>query len=319
MKKKLLISIDTEGDNLWRWELGDVIRTENTLFLKRFQELCDMYGFKPTYLTNAEMIQDQRFIDFAVPTQNDGRCEIGMHLHAWSTLPEYCFNSREREPEAPYLIEYPADVMEAKIKTMTELIMEKTGKRPVTHRAGRWAMNDEYFELLRKYEYLFDCSVTPHCNWERYIGESKGSKGSNYENASEVPYVHDSGILEIPMTIRKTNSLIVPDSLSVRSMVGSIKQSIKGRTVWFRPNGKNKEQMLWLVNNIKNSDANYIMFMLHSSEFMPGGSPTFKTTESIERLYSHLEVIFKEASQSFEGITIGGYGKMVVNNGVKER
>ena len=52
---------------------------------------------------------------------------------------------------APYLIEYPDDVMEAKIKFLTDLIFERTGIRPVSHRAGRWATNEKYFELLSKY------------------------------------------------------------------------------------------------------------------------------------------------------------------------
>ena len=32
MKKKFLITIDTEGDNLWAWKQGDAIRTENVLY-----------------------------------------------------------------------------------------------------------------------------------------------------------------------------------------------------------------------------------------------------------------------------------------------
>jgi len=51
------------------------------------------------------------------------------------------------------------------------------------------------------------------------------------------------------------------------------------------------------------------MFMIHSSELMPGGSPTFQTQESIEKLYADLEVLFSEASQHFEGITLRDFAK----------
>lgn len=30
--KKFLITIDTEGDNLWEWKNGEKIYTENTLY-----------------------------------------------------------------------------------------------------------------------------------------------------------------------------------------------------------------------------------------------------------------------------------------------
>ena len=40
----------------------------------------------------------------------------------------------------------------------------------------------------------------------------------------------------------------------------------------------------------------HLMFMLHSSELMPGGSPTFKTREDVEKLYKDLECLFKEIS-----------------------
>ncbi|WP_395754844.1 hypothetical protein [Edwardsiella ictaluri] len=48
-----IITIDTEGDNLW--QNHDRITTENARYLPRFQLLCEKYGFKPVYLTNYEM------------------------------------------------------------------------------------------------------------------------------------------------------------------------------------------------------------------------------------------------------------------------
>src|SRR5512144_2975448 len=45
-----LITIDTEGDNLW--SRPREITTGNARYLPRFQALCEKYGLKPTYLTN---------------------------------------------------------------------------------------------------------------------------------------------------------------------------------------------------------------------------------------------------------------------------
>jgi hypothetical protein len=40
---------------------------------------------------------------------------------------------------------------------------------------------------------------------------------------------------------------------------------------------------------------------------MPGGSPNFKTEESIERLYTDIEIIFKNIHGDFQGITLKNY------------
>ena len=62
--KKFIITMDTEGDNLWNWHEGDEITTHNTHYLLRFQQLCEKYGFKPVWLTNYEMIMDPDYVQF---------------------------------------------------------------------------------------------------------------------------------------------------------------------------------------------------------------------------------------------------------------
>ena len=54
-----LITIDTEGDNLW--SRPRTMTTRNAEYLPRFQELCETYGLKPTYLTNWEMTNSPAF------------------------------------------------------------------------------------------------------------------------------------------------------------------------------------------------------------------------------------------------------------------
>ena len=73
MSKKLLITIDTEADN--QWDVSRGISTENTLYLPRFQELCERYGFIPTWLTNWEMCNDERFLQYMKPKNDAGLCD----------------------------------------------------------------------------------------------------------------------------------------------------------------------------------------------------------------------------------------------------
>ena len=50
------------------------------------------------------------------------------------------------------------------------------------------------------------------------------------------------------------------------------------------------------------------MFMIHSSELMPGGSPSFKDTKEIDRLYECIGALFNYAkSKQYIGTTLGEY------------
>ena len=66
--------------------------------------------------------------------------------------------------------------------------------------------------------------------------------------------------------------------------------------------------MKYLAQSVyEDKDIDYIMFMLHSSEMMPGGSPTFHRNEDIEKLYFDLENLFEFISDKFKGATLSEY------------
>lgn len=313
MKKFFLITIDTEGDNLWGWKKGDEICTKNVNYLSRFQKLCETYGFKPVWLSNYEMISDPAFVEFICDVENRKVGELGMHLHAWNNPPEY--NLETFYSEAPYLIEYPFNVMENKLSFLLSFVKEKTGITPISHRAGRWAMNDDYFDLLIKYGFKVDCSVTPHIDWSAHVGETKGSRGANYSFSSEKPFWFNGydgrkRLLEVPVTIRKTKNIIFPESFSIKNIAKSLYKFIKRSPLWLRPTGRNLKEMLYIVRIVEKSDDDYLMFMLHSSELMPGGSPNFKNEKEIEKLYKDIDVLFRRLSKQFIGITLRDYFAM---------
>lgn len=162
-KPAFLITIDTEGDNLW--QNHDRITTENTRFLPRFQALCEKYAFKPVYLTNYEMVMDPAYVEFARDVIARGVGEVGMHLHAWNSPPLTPLTDDDWRHK-PYLIEYPTDQIRAKVDHMTKLLEDAFQTKMLSHRAGRWAFNEYYASLLLEYGYQVDCSVTPRVNWQ---------------------------------------------------------------------------------------------------------------------------------------------------------
>lgn len=310
MKKTFLITIDTEGDNLWQWKYGDEITSHNAEYLERFQTLCEEYGFKPVYLTNYEMATNDTFVEMAKKCLKNGTCEIGMHLHAVNNPPIGNDPSVDYPQNFPFLIEYSDEMMEKKITYQTKLLEDTFEEKIITHRAGRWAMDKRYEKLLIKYGYKIDCSVTPGIDWSGTGGMSKGSKGSDYSNSPTTPYYLDEGhqLLEVPVTTRRLRRGFFK-SLDVKDLLRMGKHYVFGQEFWLRPNGNNWQEMKYLLHNIYTSSDDYIMFMLHSSELMPNGSPTFTTVESIERLYNTIRNVFEEASKYYVGKTLRGYAE----------
>lgn len=316
-KKPFMITIDTEGDNLWKQspEMGDIITAENAKYIPRFQELCEAWGFYPTYLANYEMATSSCFVEYVKPKVQQNKCEIGMHLHAWNSPPLFPLETRkDGKAGNPYLIEYPTEIMEQKVQIMTELLSNTFEMSIVSHRAGRWAMNQEYFNTLDKYGYKVDCSVTPLMDWSGHPGQTAGSCGSDYSDYPHVPYViQGTSMVELPLTVIRDHRRIVNNTRSITRYWKLYRRAKQGYGhLWLRPDGNNLTDLLYVAQKIRaSSKHDYLMFMLHSSELMPGGSPTFDSEEKVEKLYADLHVLFGYLAENYQGCTVKDY---VTNN-----
>jgi hypothetical protein len=250
------------------------------------------------------MGQDGFFGDFAKDALSRQGCEIGSHPHPWSSPPDYKLTSDDIKFH-PYLIEYPVQIMREKIKAITELLENRFGKKVYSHRAGRWAFNQVYAKILCEFGYKVDCSVTPFVklNAEKRPVNEPQSPVVDYTDAPQHAYFLNSRdvskggelpLLEIPMTTMpyygKVLSAIygmIPDGICLYAF-----RAIFGRPVnWFRPHSYHQEMFRVAMHRL-NSGADYIMFMLHSSELMPGANPVFKNKRQIERMYETIEQVF---------------------------
>jgi len=283
-KPTFLISVDVEGDDLW--SAPAEVTTENARYLPRFQSQCERYGLRPTWLTNYEMAESPVFREFGRDVLQRGAGEIGMHLHAWDSPPLTPGPSGQT-----YLIEYPENVMRDKIAFMTRLLEDRFGEKMTSHRAGRWAFDSRYARLLVEHGYRVDCSVTPHVSWAEDLGDPDGAGGTDYTSFPAQPY-----FLDIERIDREGNSSLLEVPLSV-VLSG-------GRRQFPYPNGKNRDAMHAILRQAREEGWPCVLFMLHSSELMPGGSPTFATEDSIERLYEDLDSLFTEAAAHFRGATL---------------
>jgi hypothetical protein len=308
-----LITIDTEGDDLW--SAPREITTRNAAFLPRFQSLCEKYRLKPTYLTNYEMACSPVFREFAKDVLTRGVGEIGMHLHAWNSPPLQTLTADDYRHQ-PYLIEYPQALIRQKVDFLTKLLEDTFSVKMISHRAGRWSFNAEYAGILVEAGYRIDCSVTPHVSWSHSKGDPARSGGTDFSRFPEEPYTvdlgdisrpGDSSLLEAPMTILRAANPLLPrvgGLLPHGTLPSRVWNHLFPPVRWLRPDGRNLQQMLRILKQVQEEGRSYAEFMLHSSEFMPGGSPTFRTADSIDLLYDDLDHLFEDSAQNFVGATL---------------
>lgn len=307
-----LITIDTEGDNAW--QRARTVTTQNALHLPRFQELCDRYGLKPTYLVTWEMAHSLPLRELVSEAIRDDRAEVGMHLHAWNSPPLHPLTPDD-DRYHPYLIEYPDHIMRAKVQRLAAAVRETFDTDVVSHRAGRWAFDERYARILVESGYRVDCSVTPYVSWRSTTGAPQGTGGSDYRGFPDGAYWIDpedvgrpgrSDLLEVPVTIRPPGHTWMDALRPLLARVRGVRRFLP-RPTWLRPTGRNLGAMTALLRGALAAGSDYVEFMLHSSELMPGCSPSFSTPDSIEALYHDLEALFEEAACRFDGQTLAEF------------
>lgn len=95
---------------------------------------------------------------------------------------------------------------------------------------------------------------------------------------------------------------------SVKQGYDRLRGKVRSPSVhWLRPMGGNVETMKKVVEQTLTQGNDYVEYMLHSSEYMPGGSPTFKNEQDIERLYADLEAFFSWLAPQVRGMSLAEY------------
>jgi hypothetical protein len=259
------------------------------------QRLFDSLGVRPTYLTSYEMASDDRSRGVLADLAGSGRCEIGAHLHPWST-PGHGDEERggHRFPH-----QLPDDRLEGQLRELTAIIEARLGVRPVTYRAGRWGLDGRTLKILESLGYTSDTSVDPLLNELR-----KG--GTLFAGAPLEPYHPDYGdvrrpgparILEIPVSSATRPRLPkFVEALYVRLPPIPYRGVLKRlgiRPVWLRPSYTPLAEMKTLATWLVEQGVSCLNIPFHSSELLPGGSPYTPDRPSVERFRSDLRELLE--------------------------
>lgn len=327
MAPDFLVTIDTEADN--EWDLTSLRTFKNIQRLRELQDLCDGYNVKPTYLVAYDVAQDDSSRELLLQLLAEGNCEIGAHLHAWSTPPDY-----ELVPgifrHNPYLHEYPPHIQEQKLDNLTRALTSAFGSQPLSHRGGRWSFDTFAAGLLAEFGYLVDTTVTPGVSWQVNPGYSPGAVGPNYSGAPQEPYwlapsdvtmPADGGLIEVPVSITAKGSMKHlahnhhgrTTVLSPLSALGrrALHKAGLCRLVWLRPGFSSAEDMVWACDEFCRQNAPVLNLMFHSSELIAGGSPRIQSDADARQFVDDLDHLMAYVTRTLgaRGLTLTDFAR----------
>lgn len=290
----LIISVDTEADDQWSLAGRQRLEVRNVHCLPRLQALCDRFRIRPSYLITHEMATKREAAAVLTALRAEGRCEIGAHLHPWSSPPY-----RESDLGGTYPSQLPDDLLARQLRELTDAIESHVGVRPVSYRAGRHGFDERTLGHLEALGYVADSSVDPLFN-ERRLG------GQAFPGAPVAPYHPDrarlgrkgaSPILEIPVSAATLPML--PKALEgayARLSPPRWRPVLKRlglRPVWLRPSYSTVRDAAALADALVRRGIPTLNMLFHSSELLPGGSPYARDAAAVDRFFAALEQLFE--------------------------
>lgn len=321
---QLLISVDTEADNLWTVDSYTALSTRNIERLPQFHAVCAERGFAVTYLLSNEVLLGGEFERAFARILPSGGVEWGTHLH-----PDLCGSplAPKGRPGRMLASEIPLPLYETLLRHLTEEIAKFVGTRPTSYRAGRFAICAEHLPVLERLGYKVDSSITPNCSWRGLEGEYGPTHGMDFLKAPSAPYQLDrndvlrsgqSPLLEIPLTILFPRHEWLGRRMAsrFRGRTGKHLAQFAGiAPLWFRPLPYyTATDLIAVYEAAKRQQLPCVNLMLHSSELLAGASPYRRTVRAVEELYRTVGTVLDHAKKDgAESSTLTGYANRAIN------
>lgn len=157
-KPQLMVVIDTEEEFDWsKPHSRDNTSVTAMRDIYKVQRIFDERGIKPCYVMDYPIVTQKEGYGPILEFYQDGRCEIGAHLHPWVNPPY------EEEVSAynSFPGNLPADLEHRKLKVLTDEIGTVFGEVPRIYKAGRYGIGPNTVNSLVKLGFELDLSPTP--------------------------------------------------------------------------------------------------------------------------------------------------------------
>ena len=189
---ELVVVVDTEEEFDWSKPFSrSNTATRSVPGQAAVQPIYDRLGVVPTYVIDYPVATDPAAVAFLRRLKEEGRAEIGAHLHPWVTPP----HGEKVTTRNSYECNLPPSLERSKIVALTEAIESALGERPTVFKAGRHGFGASTARAIASLGYKVDCSLLPYHDMRR-------DGGPDFTRACAEPHwlYAAPNILEVPVT-----------------------------------------------------------------------------------------------------------------------
>ncbi|MEP7351423.1 MAG: polysaccharide deacetylase family protein [Sphingorhabdus sp.] len=292
---RFVVTVDTEEEFDWSAPFSrDRHGMTHISGVPRFQELCELYGVKPSYLVDYPVTQNAPAVEILGGLAADQRAEIGVQLHPWVNPPFdeglTTYNS--------FACNLPSELEREKLSRLHSAIVANLGVYPDSYRAGRYGAGPATPAILNELGIAIDSSVRA-----RFDYSAQG--GPDYSAHPVNPYwLIDGELLELPVTTvfggtaRKFGDAIFGRWFNSDTARSALARSSMVERIALTPEGIPVEKALDGINLALAEGIEIINLSFHSPSLVPGHTPYVRDTKDLDNLYSWWTQVFEHLAAS---------------------
>jgi hypothetical protein len=300
---ELLVVVDTEEEFDWTKPFDrDSTGTRSIPAQARAQALYEEMGIVPTYVVTYPVACDPVAVAYLKRLQDEGRAEIGAHLHPWVTPP----HREDVSVRNSYECNLPAALERAKLEALTDAIESSFGRPPTAFKAGRYGFGPNTAEILADLGYRVDCSMLPR-------SDLRGDGGPDFRHAPDEPFWLNeaAGLLEVPVTTgfmglvpslgRAVSSWFDSPRVARLRLPGMLSRSGLVTRSRLTPEGVSAAEQCRLLDALVKQGRRTFSLVYHSPSLAPGNTPYVADETELARFLASLAQVLTHFRDTLGG------------------
>ena len=312
----LCVVVDTEEEFNWAQPFSRNNTATRSIAAQPLshERIYDKLGIVPTYVVDWPVATTPSAWQTLKGLMDDGRCEIGTHLHPWVSPP----HTEDVNTHNSYTGNLPPELEFEKLRQLTQAITDNFRRAPTVFKAGRYGLGPHTFDALAQLGYQVDASIVPHT---RFTADG----GPDFTAFTNTPFwfgpVH-APLIALPVTtgycgwLRPYGNAIYP-ALQTSPAKALRLGGIAARTgmlerIRLSPEGCSTADLQKLMRTLVQDGCKVLTLTYHSPSLQVGHTPYVKTSQA---LVNFLKTI--EESCSYFKDSLGGTFISVSNLHIK--
>ena len=298
----LMVVVDTEEEFDWNAPFSREANTVAAMrHLDRAQRLCDAVDLAPTYVIDYPVATQPEGFEAISTWAEEGRCEIGAHLHPWVNPPyEEVLSARNS-----YTCNLPPNLQRAKMRELCDAIRVNTRVAPSVFKAGRYGIGSDALASFENLGLVVDASVNPRMDFS-------ADGGPDFTGFDSRPFWIDQRrqLLEVPCThgfigwarsqgpwLRRT-----AESFHGLRMPGILNRAGALNRVMLSPEGNTLDEMIALTRALLADGLKVYSLTFHSPSVVPGNTPYVRNDSDLAKFLNSIERYFEFFFGELEGL-----------------